>query len=105
MLNIHNIKDLFNYFKYNKMKTELTYYHGRNVFIRNEWKPFINRYFKDIIFLGFDCGHYGPTIEITNWEEVKNNLPKSYQPIYVNGELNELHPKYKDMKEYQNEIK
>lgn len=86
------------------MITELTYSHNRNVFIKDDWKPFINKYFENVKFLGFESGRYEPSISITNWEEVKDKLPKSYQPHMVNGVLNPLHPKYKEMKEYQDEM-
>lgn len=62
------------------MKTILNYTHGRNLFTRNEFKPFVNKYFKDVQFLGFESGYWGPSISISNWDEVKDVLPKSYKP-------------------------
>lgn len=61
----------------------LTYYHGRNLFIKNEFKPFVKKYFKDVKFIGFECGNFTPSIQISNWEEIKESLPKSYQPLEV----------------------
>ena len=62
------------------MKTTLNYYHGRSLFIGGEFKPFVKKYFKDVDFLGFDSGNWGPSISISNWDEVKDVLPKSYMP-------------------------
>ncbi len=63
------------------MKTTLIYRHARNLFTKNEFKPFVKKYFKDVEFVGFECGNWNPHIRISNWEEIKNILPKSYQPI------------------------
>lgn len=67
------------------MATILNYTHGRNLFIRNEFKPFVKKYFKDVEFLGFESGNWGPSISISNWDEVKDILPKSYQPESVSN--------------------
>lgn len=63
--------------------TKLLYRHERNIFLKGQWKAFINKYFKDVKFLGCECGYHYPTIEISNWDEVKDILPKSYQPLEV----------------------
>lgn len=68
-------------------KIKLTYIHSRNIFIKNEFKAFIYKYFKDVRFEGFDFGYWLPTISISNWDEVKDILPKSYQPYKINGEI------------------
>ena len=65
------------------MKTLLTYTHGRNLFKGSEFKSFVNKYFKDVKFEGFESGNWYPTISISNWDEVKNKLPKSYTPIKI----------------------
>ncbi len=65
------------------MKTILTYTHGRNLFTKNEFKPFVHKYFKDVEFLGFESGNWEPSISISNWEEIKNDLPKYAIPIKV----------------------
>ena len=62
------------------MKTRLTYTHGRNLFTDSQFKPFVQKWFKDVEFEGFEFGNWYPSIIITNWDEVKNQLPKSYQP-------------------------
>jgi len=61
----------------------LIYTHARNLFIKNEFKPFVKKYFKDFEFLGFECGMWNPEIKISNWEEIKDILPKSYLPLEV----------------------
>jgi len=65
------------------MRTTLTYTHSRNLFAKNEFKPFVKKYFKDVVFLGFECGYWGPSISISNWEDIKESLPKSYKPTEV----------------------
>ena len=65
------------------MKTILTYTHGRNLFTGSNFKPFVNKYFKDVEFLGFESGNWEPSISISNWEEVKNELPKYAIPLKV----------------------
>lgn len=64
-------------------RTQLTYHHCRNVFINDQFRPFIHKYFKNVNFLGFEYGYYYPTIEISNWDEVKDKLPKSYKPLKI----------------------
>lgn len=66
------------------MKFQLTYTHTRNLFKRTEFKPFVNKYFKDVKFEGCSSGNWEPSITISNWEEVKNELPKYAIPISVN---------------------
>ena len=66
------------------MTTILNYTHGRNLFIRNEFKPFVDKYFKDVQFLGFDSGCWGPSISISNWDEVKDIIPKYAKPESLN---------------------
>jgi len=63
------------------MTTSLTYTHSRNLFTKNEFKPFVKKYFKDVKFMGCEYGNWYPTIIISNWDEVKDILPKSYMPI------------------------
>ena len=58
------------------MKTTLTYTHTRNLFKGTEFKPFVRKYFKDVKFIGCDSGNWWPSIEISNWDGVKNTLPK-----------------------------
>ncbi len=65
------------------MKTILTYTHGRNLFTKNKFKPFVYKYFKDVKFLGCESGNWDPRICISNWEEVKELLPKYAIPIKV----------------------
>jgi len=65
------------------MKTTLIYTHSRNLFSGSDFKPFVNKYFKDVEFEGFEVGNWYPAITISNWEEVKNILPKSYMPCAI----------------------
>ncbi|KKN13195.1 hypothetical protein LCGC14_1008930 [marine sediment metagenome] len=66
------------------MKTYLTYIHGRNLFKGSEFKSFVHKYFKDVRFEGFESGYWYPQISISNWDEVKDILPKSYTPYKIN---------------------
>ncbi|MBA7532318.1 hypothetical protein ES705_24544 [subsurface metagenome] len=65
-------------------KTYLTYTHGRDLFKGSAFKSFVNKYFKDVGFEGFEFGNWYPQISISNWDEIKDKLPKSYMPIKVN---------------------
>lgn len=65
------------------MKTYLTYTHGRDIFKDFEFRPFIRKYFKDVKFEGSEYGNWYPKISISNWDEVKDILPKSYKPIKI----------------------
>lgn len=58
------------------MKYILTYTHTRNLFIKNEFKPFVKKYFKDVRFVGTECGKFDAAIEVSNYEDVKDSLPK-----------------------------
>jgi len=60
--------------------TILNYTHARNLFCGNKFHSFVFKYFKDVKFLGFESGNWGPSISVSNWDEVKDTLPKSYQP-------------------------
>ena len=65
------------------MKTVLTYTHTRNIFIKNKWKPFFTKNFKDLRFEGCEYGNWKPKVSLTNWDEIKDLIPKSYKPIKV----------------------
>ena len=60
--------------------TTLVYIHTRNLFTRNEFKPFVKKYFRDVKFLGCESGNWEPSISVSNWEEVKDILPKYAKP-------------------------
>lgn len=62
------------------MKTILTYTHTRSLFTGNKFKPFVHKYFKDVKFLGCESGNWEPKISISNWEEIKNIIPKYAKP-------------------------
>ena len=70
------------------MKTILTYTHTRNLFIKTKFKPFVNKYFKDVRFLGCEYGNWEPSISISNWEEIKYQLPKYAIPAKVELDKN-----------------
>lgn len=65
------------------MKHVLTYPYTRSLFTKNEFKPFVNKYFKDVRFIGTECGNYDAAIEVSNYEDVKNDLPKYARPAKV----------------------
>jgi len=62
------------------MKTTLIYTHTRNLFTRNEFKPFVKKYFNDVRFEGSDGG-WDAKLSVSNYEEVKDLLPKYAKPI------------------------
>jgi len=66
------------------MTTTLTYTHTRNLFTRNEFKPFVKKYFKDVKFLGTESGNWDAKISVSNYDEVKNELPKYAKPLKTN---------------------
>ena len=66
------------------MTTTLTYTHTRNLFTRNEFKPFVKKYFKDVKFLGTESGNQDAKISVSNYDEVKNELPKYAKPLKTN---------------------
>lgn len=65
------------------MEHLLTYMHARNIFVKSEFKPFVRKYFKDVEFIGFEFGMWSPTIKVSNYEEVKNILPKYAKPVKI----------------------
>jgi len=68
------------------MRTRLKYTHSRDLFIKNEFKPFVRIYFKDVKFEGCEFGNWGASITISNWDEVKDMLPESFMPNYYTVE-------------------
>ncbi len=62
------------------MKTILIYTHTRNLFKGNSFKPFVNKYFKDARFEGSDGG-WDAKLSVSNYDEVKDTLPKYAKPI------------------------
>jgi len=66
------------------MKHLLVYGRTRQLFAGSNFKPFVNKYFKDVEYLGAQDGQYGyhATISISNWQEVKGILPKYAIPEY-----------------------
>ena len=70
------------------MKHVLTYPSTRNLFIKNEFKPFVNKYFKDVRFIGTECGKFDASIEVSNYEDVKNDLPKYAIPYKAEFVIN-----------------
>jgi len=61
----------------------LTYYHTRNLFAGSDFKKWVCKYFTGVEYMGTKSGNYSPSILVTNYEEVKKKLPKSYLPIQV----------------------
>ena len=84
LLPLMNVHGVFNYSMQTKSNTILTYNHTKNLFSRNEFKPFVNKYFKDVKFLGTEYGNWNPQIVVSNWSEVKNTIPKYAKPFKVN---------------------
>ena len=63
--------------------TTLIYTHTRNLFTKNEFKPFVKKYFNDVKFLGTEYGNWNAKLSVSNYEEVKNDLPKYAKPIKI----------------------
>lgn len=61
----------------------LTYYHTRNLFKQSEFLPFVKKYFKDVKYIGTESGNWSPKIRVSNWDEVKHELPKYAIPVKV----------------------
>ncbi len=65
------------------MKTILTYPHTRNLFRKDSFLPFVKKYFKDVKYLGTESGNWSPRIKVSNWDEVKHELPKYAIPVKI----------------------
>jgi len=57
------------------MKTILIYTHTRNLFTKSDFKPFVNKYFKNPRFEGSDGG-WDAKLSVENYNNVKEKLPK-----------------------------
>lgn len=68
----------------------LLFKHSRNLFVRNEWKPGIKKWYKNPRSEGCICGRgWGWIITVSNWGDIKESIPKSYRPLYVGNSFNE----------------
>ncbi len=65
------------------MKYILTYSFTRQLFKGNQFKPFVRKYFKNPVYLGSSAGRYDAELQIDNWDEVKDSLPKYAMPDSV----------------------
>lgn len=65
------------------MKTILTYHHTRNLFRKDSFLPFVRKYFKDVEYLGTESGNWSPKIGVSNWNEVRHELPKYAIPEQI----------------------
>lgn len=65
------------------MRTELVYTHNKSIFLHGEWKAWVTKWFENPKFEGFESGFYNPHVSITNWEQIKDKLPKSYHPFKI----------------------
>lgn len=65
------------------MLTALTYSHHRQLFDGDQWKPWVTKWFDNPVLV--ECGLYGhyPVITVTNWDQVKDQLPGKYLPARV----------------------
>lgn len=63
------------------MATKLTFYHARTLFKGSSYKPWLAKWFGEFEYLGCETGNFYPSIMVSNYEDVKDKLPKSYQPI------------------------
>ena len=65
------------------MKTILTYHHTRNIFRKDNFLPFVEKYFNDVEYMGTETGKWYPKIKVSNWDEVKYKLPKYAIPVKI----------------------
>ena len=65
------------------MQTILTYHHTRNLFWKDRFLPFVKKYFKDVEYMGTESGNWSPKIKVSNWDEVKHELPKYAIPVKI----------------------
>jgi len=65
------------------MITVLTYNHTRSLFRGTQFLPFVKNYFKNVGYLGTESGNWYPKIEVSNWDEVKHELPKYAIPVRI----------------------
>lgn len=65
------------------MKVTLTYRHKRDIFWRGEFRPFVNDFFENPVFEGCYTGNWMAKISLTNWEDIKYDLPLKNMPIKV----------------------
>lgn len=65
------------------MKTILLYNHSRNIFKGSQWKSGITKWFENPKFEGCESGNFGAMLSVTNYEDVKDKLPKSLRPIQI----------------------
>jgi hypothetical protein len=49
----------------------------------NIWKSWVKKCFKDVRFEGTEYGNWYPVISVSNWDDVKDQLPDSYKPIDI----------------------
>ena len=65
------------------MITKLKYTHCRDIMTKNIWKSWVKKCFKDVRFEGTEYGNWYPVISVSNWDDVKDQLPDSYKPIDI----------------------
>ena len=63
------------------MKTYLLYNHTRNIFAGNEFNGGIKKWFHNPRFEGSQSGNWGAVLSVTNYDKVKNMIPKTLIPI------------------------
>ncbi len=65
------------------MKTKLKYTHCRDIMTKNIFKSWVKKWFKDVRFEGNEYGNWYPVISISNWDDVKDQLPENHKPIDI----------------------
>jgi len=65
------------------MKIILTYHHTRNLFRKDKFLPFVEKYFNDVEYMGAETGNWSPKIKVSNWDEIKHELPKYAIPVKI----------------------
>jgi len=69
------------------MTKYLTYRHTRNIFVKEQWKSFVTKYFQNPVFQYCKYENNFKIIAVDNYEEVKDKLPKYAQPIKVQDKI------------------
>lgn len=67
------------------MVTYLKYSHHNQLFLTKSLRPWVLKWFPDLMLLAMDLGGSNIVIGVTNWDLVKDRLPKKYYPAVILG--------------------
>ena len=65
------------------MTTYLQYFSRQQLFDGPDFKPWVYKWFDNPVLIWEEsCGSY-PCICVTNWDQVRDSLPKSFLPVRI----------------------